>query len=76
MAPAPGAGVGAATDGRMKNPPNPGDGAFAHPDGAGVIGWHPHLEAWGEGKLLVLAGFSYVKVRWHVYQNGGTISVT
>lgn len=28
--------------GRHKNPPLPGDGVIAHPDGLGAIAWHPH----------------------------------
>ena len=64
-----GAGV---TYGRSKNPPKPGDGALAHPDGGGAVAWHPHYESWGEGKELVLAGFKYTKMRWHMYRNGGS----
>ena len=45
----------------------------AHPDGEGAIAWHPHYDLWGEGKLLVLDGFKYTKMRWHIYQNGGSV---
>jgi hypothetical protein len=50
--------------GRNKNPPNPGDGAFAHPEGKGVIGWHPHHEkAWGDFMELVSDGFKFTLAR-------------
>ena len=33
--------LGGVAYGRRTYPPLAGDGAFAHPDGLGVIGWHP-----------------------------------
>ena len=33
--------LGGSAYGRHTYPPLAGDGAFAHPDGLGVIGWHP-----------------------------------
>ena len=59
--------------GRNKNPPNPGDGAFAHPEGKGVIGWHPHHEkAWGDFMALVSDGFKFTlaRVRGEKYDPG------
>lgn len=50
--------------GYHKNPPNAGDGTFAHPEGKGVIGWHPHHERmWGEGMALVSDGFTFTLAR-------------
>lgn len=65
--------LGGVAYGRHKNPPSPGDGAFAHPEGKGIIGWHPHHEyAWGEAMGLVSDGFKFTlaRVRGEKYDPG------
>lgn len=65
--------LGGVAYGRHKNPPSQGDGAFAHPEGKGMIAWHPHHEkTWGEGMALVSDGFRFTlaRVRGESYDPG------
>ena len=57
--------------GRNNNTPDPDDGALAHPEGKGILGWHPHHSAWGEGWALIMDGGRFVKMKFDRWRNGG-----
>ena len=58
----------------VTNPPNPGDGALAHPEGGGIISWHPHSGEggiWAQFSKLVRDGMGYTVMRYNIWSNGG-----
>ena len=48
--------------GRRSNPPAAGDGAFAHPEGKGLVGWHPHHSGMEQMPGLMVDGWRYFKM--------------